>query len=99
LGWEPLQEIATAYRVFVHAVDDQGHLLAQNDGEPTGWTRPTTGWAVGEIVIDPRSLQIPDTAAVGPVEIRVGVYAPDGQRLSAADGTDSILLGRVEVGE
>ncbi|MCJ7737987.1 MAG: hypothetical protein MUQ10_11875, partial [Anaerolineae bacterium] len=99
LGWEPLQEIATAYRVFVHAVDDQGHLLAQNDGEPTGWTRPTTGWAVGEIVIDPRSLQIPDTASPGLVDIRVGVYAPDGQRLSAADGTDSILLGRVEVGE
>jgi len=99
LGWEALREIMTAYRVFVHVVDDQGHLLAQNDGEPTGWTRPTTGWAVGEVVIDPRPLQIPETAAPGSVEIRVGVYAPDGQRLLLADGADSILLGRVEVGE
>jgi len=99
LGWEALREITTAYRIFVHVVDGQGHLLAQNDGEPTGWTRPTTGWAVGEVVIDPRSLQIPETAAPGPVEVRVGVYAPDGQRLLLADGADSILLGHVEVGE
>ena len=99
LGWEALREITTAYRIFVHVVDDQGHILGQNDGEPTGWTRPTTGWAVGEVVIDPRSLQIPETVVPGPVEIRVGVYAPDGQRLLLADGADSILLGRFEVGE
>ena len=99
LGWGALREITTAYRVFVHVVDGWGHLLAQNDGEPTGWTRPTTGWAVGEVVIDPRPLKIPETAAPGQVEIRVGMYAPDGQRLLPTDGADSILLGHVEVGE
>ena len=99
LGWEALREITTAYRVFVHVVDDHDHVLAQNDGEPTGWTRPTTGWVVGEVIMDPRFLQMPETAATGSVEIRVGVYAPDGQRLLLADGADNILLGRVEVGE
>ena len=99
LGWEPLHEITTAYRIFVHVVDDQGHLLAQNDGEPTGWTRPTTSWVVGEVVIDPRPLRIPDAASPGAVEIRVGVYAPDGQRLLLADGADSIVLARIGVTE
>ncbi len=92
LAWEALREMETSYRVFVHLVDREGTVVAQDDGEPAGWTRPTTGWAVGEVVIDPRSLVVP---AAGAYEIRVGLYDAEGVRLTTADGGDAMVLGEV----
>lgn len=99
LAWEALAETATSYRVFVHLIDEAGNLLAQNDGEPAMWTRPTTGWAPGEIVVDPRPLAIPATAAPGVYHIRVGLYVPGGDRLLTPAGDDAVELGSVRVGE
>jgi len=96
LAWQALAEITLPYRVFVHAVDPAANLIAQNDGEPLGWTRPTSGWAVGEVIVDPRPLAIPADAD-GPLVIRVGLYGPDGTRLRLPDGTDAILLGELAV--
>ena len=70
--------------------------MAQNDGEPVGWTRPTPGWAVGEVVLDPRPLDIPSDAA-GTLTIRAGLYGPDGFRLKLASGEDAILLGETDL--
>jgi hypothetical protein len=96
LAWEALAEITVPYRVFVHVVDDQGTIIAQNDGEPVGWTRPTTGWAIGEIVIDGRPLRIPGDADAGVYEVRAGVYdATSRVRLATGSGEDALLLGEL----
>jgi hypothetical protein len=99
LAWEALAEMTTAYRVFVHVVDDAGNLLAQHDGEPVMWTRPTTGWTPGEIVVDPRPLEIPDTAPPGTYRVRVGLYDPAGDRLMTADGDDALDLPMLQIGD
>jgi len=97
LAWQALAEMETAYRVFVHIVGVEGQILAQNDGEPAGWTRPTPGWAVNEVVLDERVIPIPGNATPGDYVIRVGWYEPDGPRLLTATGEDAIVIGTLTV--
>lgn len=97
LAWQALDEIAIPYRVFVHLVDDGGHLVAQSDGEPVDWTRPTPGWAVGEVIIETRTLIVPEGVKDGTYHFRVGMYDESGERLRLADGTDAVLLGEITV--
>lgn len=97
LAWQAVAEMETAYRVFVHVVDGEGRLLAQDDGEPVTWTRPTPGWAVGEVVVDSREVAVPGEVAAGAYEIRVGLYVPGGARLLLPTGGDAIALGVLRV--
>ncbi|MBN1246435.1 MAG: YfhO family protein [Anaerolineae bacterium] len=99
LAWQAFGEIDTAYRVFVHLVDERGTVVTQNDGEPDGWTRPTPGWALGEVIVDPRPLQVPETASAGSYEIRVGLYDNQGQRLVTDQGQDYTTLLILSLGE
>ena len=48
LAWQAVAEMDESYRVFVHFGGEDGRVVAQSDGEPVEWTRPTTGWAVGQ---------------------------------------------------
>lgn len=92
LAWQALAEMETSYRVFVHLVSPTGQVLAQSDGEPATWTRPTTGWAVGEVVLDERVIALPGAAASADYEIRVGLYVLDGPRLSLPTGEDAVVF-------
>ena len=92
LAWQALAEMETSYRVFVHLVSATGQVLAQSDGEPAAWTRPTTGWAVGEVVLDERVIALPGDAAPEAYEIRVGLYVLDGPRLLLPTGEDAFVL-------
>jgi hypothetical protein len=86
LVWRAERETATDYHVFVHLIDADGDILTQSDGEPAEWTRPTTGWLPGEIILDHHSLALP-AGTVGPLWLRVGLYdAEGGQRLPTANG-------------
>lgn len=86
LVWRAEAETATSYHVFVHLVDESGNILAQADGVPVNWARPTTGWLPGEYVVDTHALTIPADLSPGPLSIRVGLYDPDiGRRLMAGD--------------
>ncbi|MGC9346963.1 MAG: hypothetical protein ACP5JG_02390 [Anaerolineae bacterium] len=97
LAWEALTEMERAYRVYTHLLDPAGNLVTQNDGEPAGWTRPTPGWAVDEVVVDPRPLEVPDATLPGTYTIRVGMYEPGGSRLQTGEGADGVVVGTVEV--
>ncbi len=97
LVWQALDELDTSYRVFVHMLGDDGHVLGQSDGEPVNWTRPTTGWAVGEVVVETRDIALPEeSGAAGPYDIWVGLYYPKGPRLSLPDGSDAWHLETVQ---
>lgn len=82
LVWQSEAEFATSFHVFVHLVDNSGQIVAQSDGEPAGWSRPTTSWVVGEYIIDEHQLFLPKSAPDGPLHLRVGLYNPvSGERL------------------
>ncbi|MBN1873945.1 MAG: hypothetical protein JXA33_06930 [Anaerolineae bacterium] len=97
LAWQASTELDTAYRVFVHVLGADGRLLAQNDGEPAEWARPTTGWAVGEVVIDKRKIVLPRDATLGDYQVRVGLYIPDGPRLLTHTGEDGYVIDILQI--
>jgi hypothetical protein len=80
-----------AYKVFVHLLDSDGQIVAQDDSEPLEGARPTTNWLKGEYLTDPHPLSAFDRARVA--SLRIGLYDPaTGQRVVLADGSDSYTV-------
>ncbi len=78
LIWRAEMETAVSYRIYMHLVDVDSNILAQSDGEPAQWSRPTTGWLPGEIILDTHDLSMVDGASA----LHIGLYDPEtGERL------------------
>ncbi|MEI2610700.1 MAG: glycosyltransferase family 39 protein [Candidatus Promineifilaceae bacterium] len=100
LVWRAAAETPLSYHVFLQLLGPAGQVLTQSDGEPANWTRPTTGWSPGEIVVDERSLSLPQVLPPGAYQLVVGLYLPEtGQRLALSDGTTAITLSTFTLGE
>lgn len=100
LLWRSLAEVDENYQVFVHLLDEQGTKIAQADGQPVQWLRPTSTWEVGEQIVDRYGLLLPDLLPAGQYTIAVGLYHPaTGQRLpvSAGPASFAIELGPITV--
>ncbi len=97
LVWRGEREMETGYRVFLHLLGPDGSLVAQSDGEPAGWRRPTTGWLPGEVVVDQRVLVLPPELGPGEYRLMVGMYVYGGPRLTIPDGADVVLLATFSV--
>jgi hypothetical protein len=81
-------------------LDEQGNKLAQRDGQPVQWMRPTSTWQTGDEISDHYGILLPETLALGKYTIAVGLYDPvTGQRLpvSAGPASYAIALGPIEV--
>jgi 4-amino-4-deoxy-L-arabinose transferase-like glycosyltransferase len=98
LVWRDELPVERDYHVFLHLMDESDHLLAQDDGAPAEWTRPTTTWRPGEIIVDNHSIKVPADAPAGVAYLWVGLYDPAGSGrlpvIGAAPGepADRILL-------
>jgi hypothetical protein len=97
LVWRAEDTPSTSYHVFLHLLGPDGVLVAQSDGVPANWTRPTTGWLPGETIAGVHVLTIPGDAPVGDYILSAGLYVPGGERLTALDGTDAVRLITVTV--
>ncbi len=83
LYWQAMERVTGRYRVFLHVVDDSGHIVAQNDEDPAAGAAPTQTWLAGEVVTDTHVLNVPSG---GPYQLLAGLYdAATGQRLPALD--------------
>jgi hypothetical protein len=100
LRWESLHPIEYNYQVFVHLLNTSGDKLAQRDGQPVQWIRPTSTWQPGEELIDRYAMLLPGDLPAGSYSLAVGVYDPvTGQRLpvSAGPGDYAIEVGPILV--
>ena len=89
--WQTGSLIETSYRVFIHVVDESGTILAQSDGVPAGWARPTTGWRPGEFISDQHQIEL--SADIDIKAVIVGLYdAGNGERLILTTGEDNLQL-------
>ncbi|MBI2862258.1 MAG: hypothetical protein HYX89_05520, partial [Chloroflexi bacterium] len=96
LYWRADSEMDRSYKVFVHLLAADGHLVTQSDGVPAEWSLPTTAWLLGEYVIDRHQLAIPSTTASGSYQIVVGMYnAETGQRLSISPPSEALTEDRL----
>ncbi len=94
LYWRAQAALDADYKVFLHLVDLEGHILAQNDAVPAQWQRPTLGWAPGEIVVDTHELLLPAGTPPGTYQLLVGVYDSESlQRLPIEDALPGTSLG------
>lgn len=93
LYWQALDgQSPVDYIAFTHLLAEDGHLVAQHDGQPGGGSRPTTGWAPGESIVDTHQMGFQDLEYVGPATIVVGLYASTGERVVTDAGTDYVAL-------
>ena len=100
LNWQSIRPVDYDYHVFVHLLDEQGNKLAQRDGQPVQWMRPTSTWQTGDEISDHYGILLPETLTLGKYTIAVGLYDPvTGQRLPVSAGPTSyaIALGPIEV--
>ena len=100
LRWESLQAVDYDYHVFVHLLNGQGERVAQRDGQPVQWLRPTSTWQPGEEIVDRYGIPLPPELPVGQYTIAIGLYDPvSGQRLpvNAGPGDYTVEVGPIQV--
>jgi hypothetical protein len=106
--WRADRPSSTDYSVFVHLVDEDGLIVAQQDTMPGGGLYPTSEWQTGETRIETYTVKIP-AGSYTPDRGHwvVGMYDPTtGERLPVhadnlpAQGTDvELLTDSVRFGE
>lgn len=78
LYWQALARPEGNYAVFVHLADSaESPPIAQSDGIPVDWLRPTKGWRSAEILTDARTLELPSELPPGTYSLFVGFYDPE----------------------
>jgi hypothetical protein len=99
LFWQADALLETRYKVFLHLLDEQGHIVAQRDSEPGGGLALTTTWPAGETIPDNHGVLIPPETPPGRYTLILGLYdlTDPASRLLTPDGNDSFLLNTIEV--
>ena len=93
LAWRSLQPVDYDYQVFVHLLDAQGHKVAQRDGQPVQWLRPTSTWQPGEEISDRYGILLSADIVPGTYTVAVGLYDPvTGQRLPVSAGPQDFAI-------
>ena len=100
LYWKAEQTVLDNFHVFVHLIDADGNRIAQSDGQPALWTRPTSSWTPGELVEDRHALSLPTELPQGNYTLVAGLYLPEsGERLLTEGGDGFVVLGDVQIGK
>ncbi|MCL4545122.1 MAG: glycosyltransferase family 39 protein [Chloroflexi bacterium] len=90
LFWRDIQPFTAADKVFVHALDRQGKLIATGDSAPVAGALPFTAWLPDETIRDPHDVTLPLGATVQRID--VGIYNPHtGARLPASTAPGTVL--------
>jgi hypothetical protein len=92
LYWQATQSIPRSYKVFVHILNADGRLIAQDDSVPVLWTCPTDAWQGGEIVVDFHNIALPTDAIPGTYTVQAGMYEGQTmQRLSVLSSAGVVV--------
>jgi hypothetical protein len=92
LYWRLVQETDAYAKVFVHLIDEQGQLVAQDDGQPVNDTYPIPLWQPGAIIADEHTLQLPVDLATGTYALAVGLYDPTSLQRWNVKGQDGQIV-------
>jgi 4-amino-4-deoxy-L-arabinose transferase-like glycosyltransferase len=74
LYWRCQAPVDKSYTAFVHLLDDNGQVQGQHDTPPMDGDAPTSGWVVGQVVVDEYAIPVAESAQPGHLTIEVGMY-------------------------
>jgi len=57
LVWQAMNAIPRNYTAYIHLLDQDGNLVAQQDRPPAGY--PTSNWRIGERIVDTFAIPLP----------------------------------------
>ncbi|GAB4275864.1 MAG: hypothetical protein Kow0080_25690 [Candidatus Promineifilaceae bacterium] len=98
LFWRAEKQATRPYTVFIHLVDDSGHIIAQQDNWPVQGSWPPTCWQKKQAIHDTYQLVIPPETLPGTYQLYIGMYdSQNGSRLTTPAGQDAIILPRLMV--
>ena len=98
LYWHASADIRTDYKIFMHLVDANGNVVAQQDQAPDEWKYPTRIWDAGEIILDPHLMPLKNLQP-GTYRVRIGMYdATSGERLPMLDAGRELPDRQIELG-
>jgi hypothetical protein len=97
LRWFAEQQVDQSYTVFVHLIDGNNQLFAQQDYTPLGGAFPTElwipKWVQGQMVNDPYTIALPSDLPPGEYWIEAGMYGMTSRRRATIIGRDGSLAG------
>jgi hypothetical protein len=98
--WQGVSEMDQLYFAFLHLVDRQGRIVAQQDKAPgIRGKEPTTAWLPGEVIADPIDLNLRSDLLPGQYTLRIGMYLPpNGPRLPVQDQAGRPIGDFIEIG-
>lgn len=97
--WLALRKPEGSYVAFVHIIDADGRVIAQQDDRPRRGNYPTTSWVAPERIEDVIRVAIPQTVPAGTYGVLLGWYeAPTGIRLKTTSGQVPIAHDVATVG-
>jgi hypothetical protein len=86
LTWQTLKRAPQDYTVFLHLIDAEGKVPAQQDSPPDSGQFPTSRWSSGIAFQDAHVIRLPSDLRPGRYRLQVGLYEPgSGARLEARD--------------
>ncbi len=81
-AWSTATAIPQDYGWFVHLVDANGQIVAQQDRPPQGGYKPTTSWKMGETITDYLTFALAEDTDTTGWFLRIGWLDPNtGERL------------------
>lgn len=93
LYWQADSRVPLDYTIFMHVLDADGRLRAQQDNPPVSGFYPTSQWTPNEMIVDAYHISLPPNLPYGNYALEVGLY--DGRtqvRLSTTTGADHVIL-------
>jgi len=86
LQWSADQPLAENASWFVHLLNANGEIIAQQDRQPQGGFAPTSGWESGESVTDRLFFPLPPNTDTSGWQVRIGwIHPANGERLDVFD--------------
>lgn len=82
--WKAVEPAAHDLSFFIHLLDANGQIIAQQDRQPQGGYRATSGWRTGETVTDRLFFQAQGES------VRIG-WVQDGRPLAVTRGDGTVL--------
>jgi hypothetical protein len=92
LYWRSEVPLSTDYTIFIHLLNSQGDIVAQQDQPPLNGAYPTSLWQPGEIVTDNITVPVPANLPADTYCLIVGLYDLNtGLRLAVPEHEDNSL--------